>query len=214
MKDRKIPIKKYSLYFILDLEHCKNYNLYGIVKDIIEAGCRTVQLRGKGFDDKELFLIGKKVREITFDYEVELIINDRADLCVALGADGLHLGQQDLPPSVARRIIGEDKVIGLSTHDKRQLLVADKNDEVDYVSLGPVFKSPTKPQLDNIGPEILREVSSEIKKPLIAIGGITQDNIDKLFCRDLTGVAVASALLSGKNIISNTKNLLNKVEQL
>lgn len=213
-KDKIIEEEKFNFYWVLNLDSHQQGNLFKIVESVLKAGCRSLQLRGKKFDDRDLFLIGKKIKNLTLKYKVKLIVNDRPDLCLALEADGVHLGQADLPPSKVREIIGPEKTIGLSTHNRRELVSAERDYYVDYISIGPIFKSPTKPHLEPVGVEIIDEVGSELSKPLIAIGGINKNNVEQLYNKGLTGIAVASAVLSDKNIKVNTENLINKLRQL
>lgn len=204
-------IESLKLYVILDLDYCEK-RIFNIARQVIQAGVKTIQFRANSKPDKELFAICKRLKEITTKNKVNFIVNDRVDICLGVEADGVHLGQQDLPVSVVRKLIGR-KIIGLSTHNIKQIHDAEQS-EVNYISVGPIFKSFTKPNLPEIGVEILDKVSSKINKPLIAIGGINTNNIDKLYGKNLTGIAVISGILLKNNIKLATKELMSKVDKL
>lgn len=211
--ENKFSIENLRLYVILDLDYCKDKDLFDITQDIIEGGARTLQLRAKLKSDRKLFSICKRLREITWKKKTYFIINDRADLCLAVGADGVHLGQQDLPVPEVRNIVGRNKLVGISTHSIEEIYAA-LNLEIDYISIGPIFKSPTKPDVFPLGTEILDKIAPDINKPLIAIGGINKDNVNKLYGKNLAGIAVISGILSKNNIKLATKELISKVDKM
>jgi thiamine-phosphate pyrophosphorylase len=144
------------------------------VRALCEGGVALVQLRAKGIDDREILELCACVQIECARFDVPLLINDRADLCVATAADGLHVGQTDLPAHIARRIVGREVLIGTSSHTLAQAEAAAQDDTNDYVAIGPVYASPTKvghaPIVSTLG---LREVADKIARPVVAIGGIT-----------------------------------------
>jgi len=208
-----LEIDRLKLYVVLDLSYGDSKNIFDVAKVLTEKGVKTLQLRGKDKSTKELFLVGKTLRKITLENKTSLIINDRVDLCMGIDADGVHLGQSDLPIDEARKLIGEDKIIGISTHSMDEINYANCLD-VDYISIGPIFKTVTKPNLTPVGLGILDKLPQDFKKPLVAIGGINSSNINKLYNKNLSGIAVVSAILASKNIRSSTKQLLGQVDKL
>ncbi len=203
---------KFRLYPVLDLDFYNN-NIENAVFDIISTGVKVLQLRGKKISDKDFFLIAKRLKEITSKEKVVLIINDRVDLSMAVDADGVHLGQKDLPASIVRKLIGKNKIIGISTHSLEQLKEANKLN-VNYISVGPLFKTLTKSNLEPLGLDILDKIGPEINKPLIGIGGINSDNIERLYGKNLAGVSAISAIFSSGDIKFATKKLMDKVKHL
>ena len=161
------------------------------------GGASLLQLREKRLSPREFYCEAEKALRVARRRGVCLIINDRADVALALGADGVHLGQDDLPPAAARRLLGEQAVIGFSTHNLEQALEAARL-PVDYLALGPIFPTVTKDNPDAVvGLEGLRRVRRELPSvPLVAIGGITLENAPEVLAAGADSVAVISALLS------------------
>jgi thiamine-phosphate pyrophosphorylase len=162
----------------------------------IAGGADCIQLRAKGIDDSELFALASEFVRICKDADVLSIINDRVDIAVAAGADGVHLGQDDLPIDQARKLQLTPLIIGRSTHSIEQLRAAC-DELVTYVSLGPVFSTPTKPGLEPVGLDYVTQAIEILKDSGIghvAIGGITLDNIDKILSADAKAIAVCSAV--------------------
>jgi len=163
------------------------------VKAMVEAGVDLVQLRDKDRTDREIVSIGRKISELTRNSSTAFIMNDRADLAIAAGADGVHLGQDDLTVGEARRIVGPSKLIGVSTHSLTQAREA-VSEGADYIGVGPVFPSTTKHFEKHVGLTLVREVSAEIKLPMFAIGGITLGNLSRVIESGARGVAVSGAV--------------------
>ena len=175
------------------------------VRRLIEGGATFIQLREKHASPREFFEAAKPAIEIARAANVRIIINDRVDIARALGADGVHLGQDDLPPNAARRILGSDAIIGYSTHSVEQAIEAAKFD-IDYIAIGPVFKTTTKENPDPVvGLQGLTDVKNHIGKiPLVAIGGIGLDNVRDVFATGADSCAVISALVRQPKSISST----------
>lgn len=163
------------------------------VESMVEAKVDLVQLRDKDRTDREIVAVGRKIAELTRGSNTVFIMNDRADLANAAGADGVHLGQDDLKVGDARRIVGPSKVIGVSTHSLAQARQAVK-EGADYIGVGPVFPSTTKHFEKHEGLELVEEVAAEIKLPVFAIGGITLDNLSKVLNSGVRRVAVSGAI--------------------
>jgi thiamine-phosphate pyrophosphorylase len=173
------------------------------VERLTAAGARFIQLREKSLAPKDFLAEAERALEIARRREARIIINDRADIALAVGADGLHLGQDDLPPEAARKILGPEAVIGFSTHDIEQAVEAVKL-PVDYIAIGPVFATATKENPDPVvGLEGVRRVRRAIGSfPLVAIGGITRENFRSVLEAGADSVAVISDLVSDAENIS------------
>lgn len=174
------------------------------VAQLCEGGARIIQLREKHLAPQEFYREAELAVSEAHHRGARLIINDRADIAVAVGADGVHLGQDDLPPEAARGLMGPDAIIGLSTHNLDQALAAAKL-PIDYIAIGPIFATTTKANPEPIvGLDGLRRVRDAIAAiPLVAIGGITAENAAEVIAAGADAVAVISALLSRESSISN-----------
>lgn len=204
-------IKGRRLYCILDLDlpYLKKSPAY-IAKNLIAGGADIIQLRTKSCPAKNFIKIGAEIGYLTRKSKVVFIINNRVDIAVAVEADGVHLGQEDLPVEDARKILGKDKIIGLSTHSLTQAIAA-QNYDIDYISVGPIFKSPTKPELTPIGIETLKKIVRISNLPVVAIGGINIKNLETVFNCGADNIAIISAILSSDNIRENTRGFKTKI---
>jgi len=162
---------------------------------LLESGIRCFQYREKSKTKKEMFYEALELREITKKYNALLIVNDYADLALAVDADGLHLGQDDLPLAEARKVMG-DRIIGISTHNILEAREAEKGG-ADYIGFGPIFHTTTKDAGVPKGLDALKEIKSSVKIPVIAIGGIKAENVKSVLETGCYGVAVSSGLLEG-----------------
>jgi thiamine-phosphate pyrophosphorylase len=178
------------------------------VRRLAEGGARMVQLREKKASPREFYEAAVEAVRVARTLDVKIIINDRIDIALAVGADGVHLGQDDLPVEEARRLIGPDKIIGFSTHNLKQALGADLL-AADYIAIGPVFGTSTKENPDPAtGLEMVREVKRQIAKPLVAIGGITLERARSVFDAGADSLAVISDLYSTEDIAARMRSLL------
>ncbi len=179
------------------------------VKRLIEGGATFIQLREKYASPKDFYEQAKEALKIARKHDVKIIINDRVDIALALGADGVHLGQEDLPPEFARKILGEKAIIGFSTHNLKQAADAVKL-PIDYLAIGPVFATKTKENSDKIiGVEGVRNVHEIIKDfPLVAIGGITAENFQEVLSAGADSVAIISGLLSKPDKIAELIDII------
>ena len=183
-----------------------------IAKRAIAAGVRTIQLREKKMSRKKLYQEALSTRKVSLKYGATLIINDHVDIAMAVGAEGVHLGQDDMPLCEARRILGRNKIIGISTHTLKQAVDAQKSG-ADYIGFGPVFKTATKDAGRPRGIRALIEVKRHVKIPVVAIGGINLGNISDVFMAGADAVAVASAILYG-DIRGNAARFLSSIKLL
>jgi len=174
---------------------------------VLRVGIRWVQYRDKVRLRREIYEEAIRLRKITKDYNAMFIVNDHADIAYCVNADGVHLGQDDLPLKEARRIIGKKKIIGISTHNLEQAIEAER-DGADYIGFGPVFQTMTKDAGEPKGIDMLREVKTKVRIPVVAIGGINLENIMSVLSTGIDGVAVASAILTG-DIEENVRRFMN-----
>ncbi|ODS34058.1 MAG: thiamine-phosphate pyrophosphorylase [Candidatus Scalindua rubra] len=177
---------------------------------VIDGGADAIQLREKTISDNEFTSLAIEIRDITTKRGTLLIINDRANVAREVNADGVHLGQHDMSVSEARDIIGNEKIIGVSTHNIVQARQAQK-EGADYIAIGPVHPTATKDYEPSIGLEVIQEISREISIPFIAIGAITLENLDEVLKAGASRVAVCSAIISSKDILSSTKQFKDKL---
>jgi thiamine-phosphate pyrophosphorylase len=169
---------------------------YGdMVFRVLRAGVRWVQYRDKDRTRREIYEESVRLRSITRDFEAVLVVNDHPDIALASEADGVHLGQEDLPLKEARKILGGG-IIGISTHSLAQAADAEKGG-ADYIGFGPVFHTVTKNAGSPKGVEMLHEVKESLRIPIVAIGGITLENLSMVLETGVDAIAVASAILSG-----------------
>ncbi len=187
-----------KLYVILDKSLIGEKSETELASKLIDGGATAIQIRDKLSDTRRLIEIGTKLRKITRKNKVGFIINDRADIALAVDADGVHLGQEDLPLKFARRLVGK-RIIGISTHSLAQAKQAEK-EGADYISAGPIFRTPSKPGCTPIGAAIISRIKKNVRLPLVAIGGINLDNIKEVIAGGPEGIAIASAILKSKKI--------------
>jgi len=184
-----------GLYAIVDTSLVLPERAEETAGQLLTAGVRILQLRAKGLGSGEFLRLACRIKWLTQESGAIFIVNDRADIAVASGADGLHLGQSDIPVEEARRLLGQGKLIGLSTHDLIQARRADEK-AADYVSFGPVFATTTKAGAEPpLGLKALCEARGIIKKPLVAIGGIRAENLSDVMACGVNAVAVISYIL-------------------
>lgn len=196
------------LYPILDASFPAAWPASEAVSALARAGCRIVQLRGKELSSRALYEWAREASEAAGQLDVALLVNDRADVALMVRAAGVHLGQDDLSPSSARRILGPDALIGLSTHSLEQAREAD-SDPIDYVAIGPVYPTGSKPSTNTLlGPEGVARVREVVSKPLVAIGGIKRDNGRRVLDAGADALAVISALLKPGDLETAARELI------
>jgi thiamine-phosphate pyrophosphorylase len=177
----------------------------------LRAGVRCIQYRRKDATRRELFNEALSLRLLTSDWGATLIVNDHADIARAVEADGVHLGQEDLPIEEARKIVG-DSIIGISTHSLREALEAEKKG-ADYIGFGPIYKTTTKDAGTEKGIDALKEVCHSVNIPVMAIGGISLESLEEIFSVGASSVAVASAICKG-DIEENSLRFLRLIKTL
>ena len=176
------------------------------VNDAIKGGCTVVQLREKHATSREFYQLALSLKRITRYYGIPLIINDRLDIAAAVNAEGVHLGQKDLPADIARAVLGEEKIIGVSANNLQAAINAELYG-ADYIGVGAVFQTSTKTDTKPVTIDKLKEIRSAVKIPMVAIGGIKRSNISQLNGTGINGVAVVSAVIGSKNITAAAREL-------
>jgi len=190
----------YTLYVIVQEKFSGGRDLVEVARSAISGGATVIQLRDKESTDSRLLEKGLALRRLTRAEDVPLIINDRIDIALAVDAEGVHLGQDDLPVSSARQLLGPGKIIGVSTHSLEQARQA-RRQGADYIGVGPVFDTKTKENgVRPVGLELLRQVGGEIDLPWVAVGGINKSNVSEVISAGAKGVAVVTAVVSAPDI--------------
>jgi thiamine-phosphate pyrophosphorylase len=189
-----------GLYLILDPSASRTRSLDDTLRQSVQAGVRVVQYRNKTASMREAYAEGLPLRKLAAELGILFIVNDRCDLALAVDADGVHLGQGDLPLDLARKVMGPEKLIGISTHNPDQVREASAG-KPDYLGFGPIFKPGSKQDHDPVvGIEGLRAVRALTSLPVFAIGGITVENVVEVMKAGANGVAVISAILKAPDI--------------
>lgn len=188
----------YSLYLVTDRELMAAYSIEECVEQAVRGGCTLVQLREKTASSREFYETAVRVRKITADLGVPLLINDRADIALAVDADGVHIGQEDLPLEAVRHIMGKDKIIGVSAGNMAEARAA-ADAGADYLGTGAMFATDTKTGANIMSMDELRRIRAEIKIPIVAIGGINKNTVPLFAGTGIDGIAVVSAIVSQKD---------------
>ncbi|MEQ8155942.1 MAG: thiamine phosphate synthase [Clostridiaceae bacterium] len=198
----------YSLYLVTDRNMLKNSDITEAVEAAIKGGVTLVQLREKDISTLEFYNVACAVKKITDKYGIYLIINDRIDIALAVDAAGVHLGQSDLKAAVARRLIGENKILGVSAATLEESLKAEE-DGADYLGVGAVFTTTTKNDARTVSLEMLKNIKETVKIPVVAIGGINSENAGTLRECNIDGIAVISDILAKEDIEEAAKTIRN-----
>jgi thiamine-phosphate pyrophosphorylase len=202
----------YSLYLVTERSLLQNIELEQAVEEAILGGTTLVQLREKNISTMEFYKIAVNIKKITDKYNVPLIIDDRLDIALAVNAAGIHVGQSDMPCEIARKLVGKDKIIGVSAHTVEEALKAQK-DGADYLGVGAVFPTGTKKDAVDVSMETLKEIVQKVSIPVVAIGGVNQDNVDKLADTGIDGISVISAIIGKKDVRKAAEELKEAVEK-
>ena len=204
--------EKSLVYLIADTQLCHADKLIEIVALAVREGVNVVQLRGKDCTTRSLLEIGFRLKKVLDQYDIPLIINDRVDIAIALEADGVHLGQTDMPCAIARKILGSKKIIGLTINSLAQVQMAECLD-VDYLGIGAIFPTQTKTDVGDLWNLVdLKKARQLSRHILVAIGGINASNAREILKLGFNGIAVASAILMARDPQANTVELVNIVQ--
>lgn len=203
----------YTLYLVTDRFDYTDDEFFSIIEEACQAGVTLVQLREKKATTNRFFHLAQKVKTITDKYDVPLIINDRVDICLAVDAAGVHIGDDELPIDVARSLIGPDKLLGVSADTLERANEAQQLG-ADYLGIGAVFPSSTKADCETVSLDIVRQMNDRSALPSVAIGGINQDNITQLEKTGITGISLVSAIMQADNVSETTGQLLQQVRAI
>jgi len=186
----------YSLYFVTKRADKTKKEFLSIIEEAILGGVTIVQLREKNASTAEFYKLATDLKELTSKYNIPLIINDRLDITLAIDADGVHVGQSDMPADIVRKIIGKDKILGVSAVEIDAVKKAEK-DGADYIGSGAIFPTKTKDS-DLISMEHLKKIVNSVNIPIIAIGGLNENNINYLSNTNIGGIAAVSTIMDSK----------------
>jgi thiamine-phosphate pyrophosphorylase len=206
-------IRRWNLYLVTEEELSAGRKTIDIVRDAIAGGVEIIQLRDKSLPVIDRYRLGKEIREITLEYDVDFIVNDRIDLAVALDADGVHLGQEDLPLEVARKILGPEKIIGISASNIQQAEEAEA-EGADYLGVGSIYLTDSKEVEENrrsIGANGLLIIRKKCSLPIVAIGGLKLNHCQGVIEAGADSIAVISALTKAANIKAEARKFRNAI---
>lgn len=189
----------YTLYLVTDRALMSTPTLTEAVEQALLGGCTMIQLREKELSSLEFYRQAMEIKQITDQYHVPLIINDRIDIAMAVKAEGVHIGQSDLPAAVARKLIGADMLLGVSATSVTEALQAEK-DGADYLGVGAMFPTGTKSDAAHVSMEELQKIRNMVNLPIVVIGGITKANASILHSAGIDGMAVVSAIIAQPDI--------------
>lgn len=202
--------KDLLLYAVTDRYWLNGRSLAEVVKESLDGGVTFVQLREKELDEKSFLEEAIELKKLCSEYKVPFVINDNVDIAIAMDADGVHVGQSDMEAGDVRAKLGPDKIIGVSAQTVEQAILAEKRG-ADYLGVGAVFKTGSKDDADDVSHETLKAICDAVSIPVIAIGGITRENICQLENTGICGVAVISAIYAQKNITEASRDLLERL---
>ena len=201
------------LYAVTDRAWLKGETLESQVEKALKGGATFVQLREKELDEAEFLEEAKKLKMLCRKYQVPFVINDNVEIALAVDADGVHVGQDDMEALDVRAKLGPDKIIGVSAHSVEEALLAEKHG-ADYLGVGAMFPTGSKADVQELPYETLKEICAAVSIPVVAIGGISQENVAKLAGSGICGVAVISAIYAAKNIKSAAEELKAAAEAM
>lgn len=200
------------LYAVTDRSWLNGRTLYEQVEHALKGGVTFVQLREKNLDDEAFYQEALKIKELCARYHVPFVINDRVDLAARIDADGVHVGQSDMEALDVRKTLGPDKIIGVSAQTVEQALKAQEHG-ADYLGVGAVFPTGSKADAVEVSHETVKEICRAVDIPVIAIGGITRDNVTELAGSGICGIAVISAVFAQEDIEEAARALRKKTEE-
>ena len=205
--------KAMTLYAVTDRSWLEGKSLATAVEEALKGGVTFLQLREKDLPKEEFLKLALEIKGVCKRYNVPFVINDDVDIALKSGADGVHVGQDDMAALKAREILGKDAIIGVSAHNLKE---AEKafSDGADYLGVGAVFSTSTKKDAEKVPFETLREICQKTGLPVVAIGGINSGNIEKLKGSGIKGVAVVSAIFASKDIEGASSQLLGLAKEL
>lgn len=201
--------KNLQLYAITDCHWLNGRTLYSVVKESLEGGVTFLQLREKELDEEHFLEEARELQKLCREYQVPFVVNDNVDIAVAINADGVHVGQSDMEAGDVRAKLGPDKIIGVTAKTVKQAVLAQERG-ADYLGVGAVFHTDSKADAREISFDTLRDICKAVSIPVIAIGGITEENVKELAGTGICGVAVISAIYARSDIKKAAENLKNE----
>lgn len=205
--------KDLLLYAVTDRHWLNGRTLYSVVKESLDGGVTFLQLREKELDEVHFLEEAKELQQLCREYQVPFIVNDNVDIAIAMDADGVHVGQSDMEAGDVRAKLGSDKIIGVSAQTVEQAILAEKHG-ADYLGVGAVFPTGSKDDADDVSYETLKAICEAVSIPVIAIGGITQENVKELAGSGICGIAVISAIYAQKDIRKASENLKKETQRM
>lgn len=205
--------KDLLLYAVTDRHWLNGATLYEQVEQALKGGATFVQLREKNLDKEHFMEEARQIKELCREYKVPFVINDSVDIALEMDADGVHVGQSDMEAGDVREKLGPDKIIGVSAQTVEQALLAEKRG-ADYLGVGAVFHTGSKADATDVSRETLKEICAAVKIPVVAIGGITKDNLKELSGSGICGIAVISAIFAQPDIEAGTRELRKRTEEM
>ncbi|MBO1304674.1 thiamine phosphate synthase [Enterococcus sp. 669A] len=201
-----------KLYLVTGRYDFSDEEFLTIIEEACQNGVTSVQLREKELSTHDFYQLALKVKAVTARYDIPLIINDRLDICLAVDAEGLHIGDDELPVTVARRLLGSDKILGVSAKTLERSVEA-QTEGADYLGVGAIFPTPTK-ESDVTPIATLKEITGSVALPVVAIGGIKLGNLSALTDSGITGISVVSEIMKAEDVPQTVKSLRQAVEAL
>ncbi len=205
--------KELMLYAVTDRHWLGEETLYDQVKKALDGGATFVQLREKELDREDFLAEALEIQKLCREYGVPFVINDEVSIAKDIDADGVHVGQSDMEAMDVRKVLGPDKILGVSAQTVEQAITAEKHG-ADYLGVGAVFATGSKEDADDVSHETLKAICEAVSIPVIAIGGITKDNVSELAGSGICGVAVISAIFGQNDIKKATEELKVSVEKM
>ena len=205
--------KALRLYLVTNRYHDSLESFLEKVETACRSGVTIIQLREKNLTTNQYYQLAKQVKEITDAYQVPLIIDDRLDVCLAVDAAGLHIGDDELPVSVARQVLGSEKILGVTAKTVKRALEAEEGG-ADYLGTGAIFPTTTKENAPITLISTLKTICQKVDIPVVAIGGLTSENIDQLTGTGIAGVAVVRDLMQAEDIEAKTQAFLTKLDDI
>lgn len=202
-----------ELYAVTDRHWLGNQTLFDQVKEALDGGATCIQLREKQLDEENFLKEAIEIQKLCKEYHVPFIVNDNVDIAKTMHADGIHVGQSDMEALDVRKELGKDVILGVSAQTVEQAKKAEAHG-ADYLGVGAVFPTGSKDDADDVSHETLKAICEAVSIPVIAIGGITQDNVKDLAGSGIVGIAVISAIFAQKDITQATKDLKQATEQM
>lgn len=209
----KVKSEQMTVYAVTDRAWTGEKSLMEQVKEALEGGITFLQLREKKLSKEAFLQEAKEMKQLAEKYKVPFVINDNIEIAQKSGADGVHVGQDDMPVEEVRKILGEDKIIGVSAHNVEEALKAQKSG-ADYLGVGAVCQTATKSDASVVSMEEMKKICESVSIPVVAIGGIHKDNLSMLENTGVDGIAVVSAIFAAKDIKEAARELFAKVSKI